>query len=132
MLDYGNVLCLWPGAADFEILYRLSGIPEQKFQKCFWRYRRDYDRGSLDGPAYWQKVAQDAAARLTAEQVTNLIAADVQLWQRPDPAMARWVGALRAQGFKTAVLSNMPNDVARGVRQPGNPKFIALAWKGYA
>ncbi len=117
ILDYGNVLCVWPGAEEFEALYRLSGIPPEKFQECFWRYRRDYDRGTLDGPAYWRKVARDAAVAFTNGQIEQLIAADVRLWQHRDPTLTRWVEALRATGVKTALLSNMPRDIARSLRQ---------------
>lgn len=117
VLDYGNVLCRRPKPDEFETLYRLSGIAPQRFQECFWRYRRDYDRGTLEGPAYWRKVAEDASVILTDEQIAQLIGADVELWQERDPVMWRWVETLRTNGLKTAVLSNMPREVANSLRR---------------
>jgi putative hydrolase of the HAD superfamily len=118
ILDYGNVLCLRPLPQEFEVLYKSLGVPEDSFLPCFWRYRRDYDRGRLDGSAYWQHVAHDLGISLTDQQTAQLIQDDVRLWQHRDPLMARWVENLRVAGVKTAVLSNMPRDVARSLRQP--------------
>lgn len=118
LLDYGNVLCLRPLPEEFQTLTTILGVPEDVFSRCFWRHRRNYDRGTLDGPAFWRNVASDAEASLTAEQIRELISRDVRLWQRRDPTMTRWVEKLRVAGLKTAILSNMPSDVARSLREP--------------
>jgi putative hydrolase of the HAD superfamily len=120
IFDYGNVLCLQPRPEDFEPLYRISGIDEACFQKAFWGHRLEYDRGTMDGAAYWGAIARDAAVSLTTEQANDLIAGDVGLWQRFNPALVRWNQSLRAARCKTAVLSNMPIDLARDLRRNAN------------
>lgn len=117
ILDYGNVLCPMPSPEDFERLAQLSGIDGASFQQHFWRFRLEYDRGSLDGGAFWEATARAAGAILTHPHIEALIAADVSLWERIDPALLAWVGKLRASNLKTAILSNMPLDVSRHLRR---------------
>jgi putative hydrolase of the HAD superfamily len=124
ILDYGNVFCLMPGPKDFAPLYELSGIQKSQFQESFWRHRLEYDRGSLDGFAYWQTIATEAIVTLDPAQIDKLIAADVALWQRIHPALVAWVQSLRGANLKTAILSNMPLDVSRYVRQ--NAQWMKL------
>ena len=116
IFDFGGVLCPMPGTADLEPLRRLSGIPEPAFEACFWRRRLDYDRGTLDGPAYWRDIAQQVGTTFSTQQIEDLIAQDVAMWQKLDPAVMDWVGGLKQSGVKTAILSNMPPDLARYLR----------------
>lgn len=117
IFDFGNVLCFPPHPGDFEPLYNTSGIAEARFQRAFWGHRLEYDRGTLDGAAYWQTIAADAGAELSPEQVATLIASDIALWQKFNPAIIAWNQRLRAAKIKTAVLSNMPVDLASYLRK---------------
>jgi putative hydrolase of the HAD superfamily len=117
ILDYGNVLCPMPQPSDYEELRRLTGLEEQAFHDAFWRYRLDYDRGTLDGTAYWRRIAQAGGNHFPDAQIQELIAADIALWNRPDPVLLDWGRHLHNVGVKTAVLSNMPRDLALYLRQ---------------
>ena len=117
ILDYGQVLSLKPHARDFEALQRTSGIDPSTFPAVFWQHRDAYDRGALDGPAFWAQVARDARTDFTPQQIEQLIALDIQLWVHPNPVMLEWVRLLGPRSVKTAVLSNMPLDHSRYLRQ---------------
>ncbi len=117
IFDFGNVLCFAPRPGDFEPLYRTSGIGEARFQRAFWGHRLEYDRGTMDGSSYWQTIAADAGVKLSPAQVTELIAGDIALWQKFNPAIIAWNQTLRAAKIKTAVLSNMPVDLASYLRK---------------
>jgi len=116
IFDYGNVLCPMPQPHDFEELARAAGIPLAPFLESVWRHRLDYDRGTLDGPAYWQKVAEEDGKTFTEAQIRRLIEIDLALWTRPGDTMLAWARALRKSGLKTSILSNMPRDFSSYLR----------------
>lgn len=110
LLDYGGVLSLPPRGEDFEALRVTCGIDGGDFPTAFWKHRGLYERGELDGPAFWGRIASDAKITFTAQQIKQLIAQDIQLWVNPNTIMVEWARVLRQRGLKTAVLSNMPRD----------------------
>lgn len=116
IFDYGNVLCPMPPPPAFENLARIAGIPPDSFIKSLWRYRLDYDRGTLNGTAYWQQVAQENGKQFSDLQVNNLMEADFALWIHPSPVMVGWARKLRWGGLKTSILSNMPRDFSSYLR----------------
>jgi putative hydrolase of the HAD superfamily len=117
IFDYGCVLSLPPGPADFEPLRRAIGVEAAAFQEIYWRNRDAYDRDALDTSTYWQEVGQAAGAAFSPEQIQELATLDGQLWGKPNPVMVEWVRVLRGRGLKIAVLSNMSRSVGDHVRQ---------------
>ena len=69
IFDYGNVLCPMPSPSAFEGLARTAGIPPPSFLVSLWRHRLDYDRGTLDSPAYWREIARDYGKQFTDVQI---------------------------------------------------------------
>jgi putative hydrolase of the HAD superfamily len=132
ILDYGHVLGLPPREDDFEALRKLSGLDGQVFRNAFWQYRDAYDRGAFDGPAYWQRIASDAGTSFSPEQIGKLMARDNQLWVHPHPVILEWARLLSRHGVKTAVLSNMPRDLATHLRQTAKwlEPFTYLCFSG--
>ncbi|MGO9271115.1 MAG: HAD family hydrolase [Terriglobia bacterium] len=116
ILDYGNVLCPLPPISAYEELRSLTGLDTQPFHDFFWRYRLDYDRGTLDGTAYWRRVAQASGKAFSDALIPKLIAADIALWLTPDRILLQWVRDVHHGGVKTAILSNMPRDLALYLR----------------
>ena len=134
VFDYGNVLNPPPEEACFDALQRIAGITGQAFFGPYWQLRGDYDRGSLDGPAYWQAVAATAGKRLLPAQVKELMARDAELWMGIRPVLLAWIKALRRQGLRTAVLSNMPREISAHLRRTAEwqAHFDALVFSGEA
>jgi putative hydrolase of the HAD superfamily len=117
IFDFGYVLSLPPRASDYQKLAALAGIEGRSFEEVYWGQRADYDRGTIDGPAYWRRVANAAGRVVAAAQIESLIAADIAIWMRANPVMMEWVRALKARGLKIAVLSNMPIEISTYMRQ---------------
>jgi len=123
ILDYGEVLCHLPTAENIEFLARTFRIDPQSFLPIYLKTRAPYDRGDVLPGAYWEKFAAQAGVTIDDRTVEQLRQVDVDMWSRPNEPMIRWLQELHAAGFKTAILSNMPTDMADHVRK----KFAWIA-----
>jgi hypothetical protein len=56
VFDYGNVLCLEQTLEDMKAMALVCGIPHERFPELYWKLRPPYDRGDIDGHAYWQRL----------------------------------------------------------------------------
>jgi len=117
IFDFGYVLSLPPRASDYRNLAALAGIDGSSFESVYWGQRTDYDRGTIDGPVYWRRVAEAVGREVNPSQIQSLIAADIAIWMRANPVMMEWVRALKADGLKIAVLSNMPIEISTYMRE---------------
>jgi putative hydrolase of the HAD superfamily len=108
---YGGVLCKLPTQAQISELANLCSLKEDAFLKHFWNYRLAYDRGDLDGPLFWRSIGKAAGKTYTDEQIELFIDRDKKFWLVLDEPMLEWNRTLRAAGFKTAILSNMPDSL---------------------
>jgi len=117
IFDFGYVLSLPPRASDYQGLAALAGVDGKAFEAIYWGQRVDYDRGTIDGPTYWRRIAKATGKEITPAQIQSLIAADIALWMRANPVMMEWVRALKNHGRKIAVLSNMPIEISSYMRQ---------------
>ena len=96
-------------------------MPVTDFQQSYWRDRLAYDKATLDAAAYWNAVA---GRQLSAAYVDRLQEIDSASWSHPDPLMPGWAQRVRAAGFRTGLLSNMPSPVRDYiVRCPWLPEF---------
>ena len=123
LFDYGLVLSGPPRKPAWEQLKSLlspSGkiLAEDTLHAAYWRPRHDYDRGALNGTTYWAAVAA-ALGQSSAlpQRLTALQEADVDMWTEPNHEMIAWAAALQARGLRTAILSNLGDDMERGVRE---------------
>jgi putative hydrolase of the HAD superfamily len=117
IFDFGYVLSLPPQPSDYPRLAGLAGIDGMLFEKIYWNNRTDYDRGAIDGPTYWRRIAKAEGKELTPAQIDSLIVNDIAIWMRANPVMIEWVQALKRSGLKIAVLSNMPIEISTYMRQ---------------
>jgi putative hydrolase of the HAD superfamily len=117
ILDYGEVLCYPPTVQEMGRMaapFRMEPVP---FRKLWDKNRLLYDRGDLSPEAYWSMLAKDAGMQPTPEQFAQLCEWDLEMWAHDNPVMVEWLRQLRAAGVKTALLSNMPHDMIRYIRQ---------------
>ncbi|MBT9330435.1 HAD family hydrolase [Paracidobacterium acidisoli] len=117
IFDYGMVLSNAQEPAAYTKLLEITGLPRDTFEPHYWRYRLDYDQGTLNGRSYWARLGQDAGILLTPEQIESLIENDVLMWATVNEQMLAWVEALQKAGVPTAILSNMGEDLLRYMRQ---------------
>jgi putative hydrolase of the HAD superfamily len=117
ILDYGEVLSYPPTAEEWGRMARLFHVDGEQFRPLWDRNRLRYDGGDLSLEAYWAQLAEDAGVKLEPGQLKELSRWDVEMWAHLNPAMVEWMKQIRSSGIKTGLLSNMPVDMIRHVRQ---------------
>lgn len=117
VFDYGEVLCFPPTADEIRRMAEIFGLENGQFRPLYDKNRLAYDRGDLSGDDYWAAFAADAGRKITPEQVKKLRSWDTEMWSKINPAMIEWLLALQNAGFKTAILSNMQEDMVNHVRR---------------
>jgi putative hydrolase of the HAD superfamily len=115
VFDYGNVLCLEQTLEDMKGMALVCGIPHEGFPEIYWRLRPPYDRGDIDGPAYWTAVAGQQELSLSRDQIATLIALDCDSITRPNQDTVQWAELLHHEGVRLSLLSNMPLELSRHV-----------------
>ncbi len=94
-----------------------GGTPEQ-FHAAYWEPRHDYDRGTLDGTAYWHRVAAAAGhPGLSEGDLHSLYGSDVDLWTDLNEPMLLWAKSLQSRGIRTGILSNIGDRMETGIRE---------------
>jgi putative hydrolase of the HAD superfamily len=117
ILDYGDVLSYSPTAEEWGRMASLFHVDPAGFRPLWDRNRLHYDRGDFSLETYWSKLAADAGMKLEPEQLKKLSQWDVEMWGHVNPTMVEWLKQMRSSGVKTGLLSNMPVDMIRYVRQ---------------
>jgi putative hydrolase of the HAD superfamily len=117
ILDYGEVLCHLPTPENIELLARIFQVDSQSFLPMYLKTRIPYDRGDLLPAAYWRNFARQAGVTVDEKVIEQLRQVDKDMWSRPNEPMIQWLQRIHAAGFKTAILSNMPTDMADHVRE---------------
>ncbi len=110
------MLCHFPPASQTEALATAAGAPHDEFLRAFWGHRIPYDAGHLTALTYWEKIAAQLGKSYTDEQVGEFLRHDIGFWSNFDTVMLDWVDAVRAAGFKTGLLSNLPPDLGEHLR----------------
>ena len=117
ILDFGEVLCHAPSAKNIERLAFLFHMDPRTFLPIYLQTRAPYDRGDLIAGEYWQQFAVQAGVKVGADELEQARQLDLELWSDINDAMVLWVQQLATAGFKTAILSNMPADMAAHMRK---------------
>jgi putative hydrolase of the HAD superfamily len=115
VFDYGRVISREPSGGAQEEMARLAGVPVELFEKIRMAYRNDYDRGTLRGRAYYQKVMKEVGVPeknasefdALADRITEI---DVHSWAGINQDTKALMQELRRTGYKVGILSNMPYD----------------------
>ena len=128
VFDYGMVLTGPPDPEAWAAMLRITGLPEERFQRLYWADRPVYDEGKLTGLGYWQKLLREAG--LPPDQAEELNRWDQRLWTTENPAMLAWQQQLKQRGLLTAILSNMGDDVLANVERVFDwiHRFDVLVW----
>jgi len=110
VFDYGNVLSLpQPEQALVDMAAKLC-LPFDALEKLYWEFRPGYDAGLTPGVRYWHEVASRGGCDMNDEIAQQMISMDNASWSRENKAMSEFARQVRAAGFRTAILSNMPKD----------------------
>ena len=116
IFDFGGVLCFHPPEERFTPLASVFGLSTAAFTPLFWAKRREYDAGHLDARAYWSAIAVTAGTVLEEASLPALIRGEVELWNNFDERVLDWAADLRASGYRTGILSNLPRVLGEELR----------------
>jgi putative hydrolase of the HAD superfamily len=119
ILDYGDVISLPADPEVIRWMANLFGLTEARFRHIYGSFRHDYDRGTYSAAEYWKHIADAAVRELSDNEIAELRKADVAMWGRLNPDILLWAERLRATGYKTAILSNMHDDMVQHIRANG-------------
>ena len=130
VFDYGMVLTGQPDAEAYAALLRITGLPKEEFEPRYWADRHAYDEGKLTGLAFWQKFMRVAGMTPDQKTAEELNRWDARLWTTENPAMLTWQLALKQHGLRTAILSNMGDNVLESVEREFDwiDRFDVLVW----
>lgn len=117
IFDYAGVLSLHQPNDAVRRMETICGVTGKCFQQVYWSLREPYDRGEVDGPAYWRAFARVAGCGLSTEQVQMLVEADTASWIHLNSVMLNWLRRLQDSGMATALLSNMGKELRQHVGQ---------------
>jgi putative hydrolase of the HAD superfamily len=111
LCDYGEVLSLPQPAEVVEALAAMCEMELAAFDEAYWVHRPAYDRADLDAHGYWTAtLGRDPGRRLA-----HLVETDVAGWLHPNRPSLAGVERAAARGWRPAILSNAPRDVARAI-----------------
>lgn len=113
IFDYADVISLSQDMNEFYANADLLGMDHGKFKDQYWRFRRDYDLGQK-GEEYWKLVA---GRDLSEETIRQLIEHDCKSWLRINQETIEILNHLRKAKKKLALLSNLPIELVRCLRQ---------------
>ena len=130
IFDYGMVLTGPPDPAARLALLGITGLSPARFDALYWVDRHAYDEGKLTGLEFWQKFARDAGLQLSAAAIEDLNHWDARMWTTQNHAMLAWQRAVRGRGLRTAILSNMGDNVLANMQREFDwfSQFDALVW----
>jgi putative hydrolase of the HAD superfamily len=119
-----------PDPAAYKQLLAITGLTSAQLDKFYWADRHAYDEGKLTGVAFWQKLVRDAEIGETTGLAEELNVWDARMWTTQNRAMLAWQLELKQHGIKTAILSNMGDNVLANIERTFDwlARFDVLVW----
>ena len=121
ILDFGGVLGLPQDPLRAANMASLCGCSMEEFNRFYQRDRLELDRGTLSTEEYWTRILQASGVPASADMIARIEEEDSLGWTRINKRVVTWSLELRAAGYATAILSNMPFDKLAYMRR--NPAF---------
>ena len=112
-------------------LHRLTSMSPERFEDHYWVNRHAYDEGKLTGLAFWERFVREAGVvGGSADLIEELNHWDARMWTTENPEMLAWQLRLKERGMRTAILSNMGDNVLANMQRTFDwlPRFDVLVW----
>ncbi len=116
ILDFGGVLTLPQDQVRAAEMAALCGLSGERFRDEYPLDRLELDRGTLSSEAYWSRMLAAGRVSPSAELLEKLVRLDEGSWVRINRRTLAWSRELRAAGYRTAILSNMPPRILQIMR----------------
>ena len=108
IFDFGNVLSIPVNHAGVLSLASKLSLPKEQFISAYKKNRPPFDKGTITFHEYWRMVFCDLSSAVSEEIIEDFISRDVEDWTHINPQMLSWQGILSENGYRTAILSNLP------------------------
>ena len=130
IFDYGMVLTGPPAPEAWSAMQRITGMSAGELHAAYWRSRHHYDEGKLTGLEFWNRLAREAGLRLTEIEIYALNDWDARMWTTENPIMLAWQQQVKQRGLRTAILSNMGDNVHTRMQRVFDwlGRFDVLVW----
>ena len=112
-------------------LHRLTSMSPERFEDHYWVNRHAYDEGKLTGLAFWERFVREAGVvGGSADLIEELNHWDARMWTTENREMLAWQLRLKERGMRTAILSNMGDNVLANMQRTFDwlPRFDVLVW----
>lgn len=116
IFDFGGVLCFPPTTHQFASAARACGLSVDAFKAAFWANRPEYDTGLTSPEDYWQGIGRAAGREVDGPWIAAMVRHEIEFWSRYDDRVVAWISELRAHGFRTGILSNLPQPLGNHLR----------------
>jgi putative hydrolase of the HAD superfamily len=110
IFDFGGVLGLPQDPVTAANMAALCTLSIEEFWRLYYRDRAELDRGSLSTEEYWSRIMRAAGVLPEPDLIARIEEEDSRGWTRINRRVVEWAAELRAAGYTTAILSNMPFD----------------------
>ncbi|MDA0745821.1 MAG: HAD family phosphatase [bacterium] len=117
LFDYGHVITRRQNGNHLAKLQELAGLSASEFPGMYRVYRDEYDRGVIDVAEYWGRILSHGSVSPDAVRVQELVREDVLSWGDLDQRVIAWAAQLKRAGYRTAILSNMPEEILVHLRE---------------
>jgi putative hydrolase of the HAD superfamily len=115
IFDFGGVLCFPPSEAQWQEAAAFCEANRVEFEAAFWADRDAYDAGA-NARAYWRGVGRSLGLEFADDTIDGLLEREIQFWSRFDHRVLHWAEDLRAAGYRTGILSNLPRPLGQRLR----------------
>jgi putative hydrolase of the HAD superfamily len=110
VFDFGKVLCFPPSEENRKALLALTGLPKDTLEELDRKRRAEYDRGTLDGRAYYRALLAEGGIVVEDPVLDKIAETDSEGWKRIDPGALALTRDIQGAGLTLGILSNMPHD----------------------
>jgi putative hydrolase of the HAD superfamily len=124
IFDFGGVLGLPQDPVRAAAMATLCGLSLSDFFPLYQRDRLELDRGTLSTDEYWGRIVAAGGVAPSRDLIDRVEREDALGWTRVNEQMVDWSAELRAAGYRTAILSNMPVDKLAFMKESGRFHWI--------
>ncbi len=124
IFDFGGVLGLPLDPVRKAAMERISGLSAERFREEYHKERLELDRGTLPVHDYWRRILAAGGVEASPELIARIEREDALGWSRVNRQVVAWSYELRAAGYRTGILSNMPTDKLAFMRADGQFEWI--------
>ncbi|MDR2478914.1 MAG: HAD family phosphatase [Treponema sp.] len=117
VFDYGGVICFPPPGETCAEMERLTGLSFEALSGLHRKYRSEYDRGIYDTKNYFKFILSTAGITPDDSTLETIAQTETGGYKHINGETVRLMRDIKAAGFMSGILSNMPHDFLAWARK---------------